>query len=110
MMFPSPPLDPRQQEQTVRSETPTLTTGSEDGRLVRRLRVPKRQKTVKIESLDRLHGARLLDALRKRAEPERLQRHDRGSVQERQVAEPVTQPIIAHRRLGVDVLFLRQPR
>ena len=71
--------------------------------------MPKRQQTVKVEPLDRLHRAPFLDAAGERGEADRLEHRDRGGMQERQVAEPVAQPIVAHRRLRVDVLFLRQP-
>src|SRR5262249_10471695 len=72
-------------------------------------RVPKGQQTVKVESLDRLHCAPVLQPARERAEADGVERRDGSRMQERQVAEPVAQPIIAHRRVGIDVLLLRQP-
>src|SRR5215467_1167173 len=78
--------------------------------LVRDWRVPKGQETVKVETLHRLHRAPLFQPPRERAQTDRLEGRDHGGVQERQVAEPVAQPIVAHRRRRIDVLFLRQPR
>src|SRR5262244_804357 len=78
--------------------------------LIRNWRVPKGQETVKVETLHRLHRAPLFQPPRERAQTDRLEGRDHGGVQERQVAEPVAQPIVAHRRRRIDVLFLRQPR
>src|SRR5215510_10914197 len=78
--------------------------------LVRDWRVPKGQETVKVETLHRLHRAPLFQPPRERAQTDRLEGRDHGGVQERQVAEPVAQPIVAHWRRRIDVLFLRQPR
>ena len=50
-------------------------------------RVPKRQQTVKVEPLDRLHGAPCLDCRASEAEADRIEHRDRRRVQERQVAE-----------------------
>src|SRR5215831_10549669 len=72
-------------------------------------RVPKRQETVKVELIDRLDRARGFDALRKRAQPCRLEHRDGGGMQEREVAEPVVQLVIADRGLGIDVVFLGEP-
>src|SRR5262245_65645265 len=58
-------------------------------------RVPKGQETVKVETLDRLHRAPLLQALGERAETQRLEAADHGGMQERPVAEPRPQPIAA---------------
>src|SRR5882724_4117090 len=77
--------------------------------LVTGRRVPKRQKTVKVELIDCAHRAPLLEALRKRAETRRTQDRAHGGVQERQVAETIMQRVIANRGLGIDILFLRQP-
>src|SRR5262250_652988 len=77
--------------------------------LIRNWRVPKGQETVKVETLHRLHRAPLFQPPRKRAQAHRVEARDDGGVQERQVAEPVAQSIVAHRRLRIDVLFLCQP-
>src|SRR5215813_13715758 len=78
--------------------------------LVRDWRVPKGQETVKVETLHRLHRAPLFQPPRERAQAHGVEGRDDGGVQERQVAEPVAQPIVAHGRRRIDVLFLRQPR
>src|ERR687887_1236671 len=77
--------------------------------LVRDGRVPKGQETVKIETLDRLHRAPRLQAPRKRAQAERVQGGEHGRMQEGPITEPFAQPIIAYRRLRIDVLLLCQP-
>src|SRR5271167_4778819 len=78
--------------------------------LVREKRVPKGQQTVKVESLHRLHGAPVLDTPRERGQACGVQRGDDRDMQERQVAEPIAQPVVAHRRVWIDFLLLRQPR
>jgi hypothetical protein len=85
---------------------------SSDGRttiLVRDRRVPKRQQTVKIEPLDRLHRAPFLQPSANRRQPDGIEDRDRRGVQERQVAEPVAQPIVTDRRFRIDLLLLREP-
>src|SRR5262249_58844722 len=72
-------------------------------------RVQKGQQTVKVETLDRLHRAPLLQALCERAQAQRLEAADHGGMQERPVAEPLAQAIVAHGRIRIDVLLLRQP-
>src|SRR5262245_58908537 len=78
--------------------------------LIRNWRVPKGQETVKVETLHRLHRAPLFQPPRERAQTHGVEGRDHGGVQERQVAEPVAQPIVAYRRRRIDVLFLCQPR
>jgi len=69
--------------------------------------VPKRQESVKVEALDGLHRSPFLQTARERTEPHYVEPgHDRR-VQERQVGEPIAQPIVTNWRLGIDVLFLR---
>src|SRR5450631_3706719 len=77
--------------------------------LVAGRRVPKGQKTVKVELIDCPHGAPFVEALRERAEARRAQDRAHRGMQERQVAEAVMQRIVADRGLGVDIAFLRQP-
>src|SRR6202030_4330482 len=77
---------------------------------VRRRRVPKGQQTVKIEPLYLGNHAPVSEPVRQRRKTRDIeQRHD-GGVQEGQVAEAAAQLIIAHRQLGIDVLFLGAPR
>src|SRR6266699_6556688 len=78
--------------------------------LVHNWRVPKGQETVKVETLHRLHRAPLFQPPRERAQAHRLEARDDGGVQERQVAQPVAQSIVAHWRLRIDVLLPCQPR
>src|SRR5436309_2056950 len=77
--------------------------------LVRGRRVPKSQETVKVETLDRLHRPGGLDLPRQRAQAQRVEDGDRRRMQEWQVAEPIAQPVVADRRLRIDVLRLREP-
>ena len=49
--------------------------------------MPKRQQTVKIEPLDRLHRAQFVDAAGERGEAESVEYRNGGGMQERQVAE-----------------------
>src|SRR5438067_3613915 len=77
--------------------------------LIRRRRVPKRQKTVKIELLDRPNRAPVLKMLGHGTQTEGFQHDDHRRMQKRQVAEAVAQPEIAHRRVGIDVLLLDKP-
>jgi hypothetical protein len=72
--------------------------------------VPKRQKTVKVETVERLHGSPILQAASEGTRPHRLKRSNRRRVQERKIAKPVTQLEVAHRRLRIDLLFLGKPR
>src|SRR5438270_11002957 len=77
--------------------------------LIRGQRVPKRQESVKVEALDRLHRAGGLDPSRERSQAERVKDGDRRRMQKRQIAEPIAQPEVADRRLRVDVLRVGEP-
>src|SRR5438105_14582035 len=77
--------------------------------LVRGRRVPKSQESVKVEALDRLHRAGGLDLSRQPPQAERVKDGDRRRMQERQVAQPIAQPVVADRRLRIDVLGRREP-
>src|SRR5271166_3147290 len=74
-------------------------------RSVRIGRVPKGQKTVKIETLHRTP----FETVGQRAQSHRIEERERRSVQEGEVAEATVQIIVAHRQVGVDVLFLAEP-
>ena len=71
--------------------------------------MPKGQQAVKIEPLHRLHGSPIVEVARQRAKSGRVQHRGGRRVQERQVAEPVVQLIIAHRQLFVDLLLGGKP-
>src|SRR5215471_16090736 len=80
------------------------------GPLIRARRVPKRQKTVKVEAVERAHGFPIFQAASEGTQPHRFERSNRRRMQERKVAKPVTQLEVAHRCLGIDLLFLGKPR
>src|SRR3954449_10863050 len=69
--------------------------------LIRGRRVPKRQESVKVEAFDRLRGAGLFNVTRDDTQAQGIEQRGRRRMQERQVAEPVTQAIVAHRCLGI---------
>src|ERR1700727_1888946 len=72
-------------------------------------RVPKGQKTVKVETIDALHAAPFLEALRDGIETDQVQQPEHGGMQERQVAEAAVQLVVAHRGGGIDILLLGEP-
>src|ERR1051325_7682410 len=76
---------------------------------VRRRRVPNGHQTVKVEPVDGLHRSPVPEALGKATESNGIEQPDRPSVQERQVAEPRVEPVVAHRGLRIDALFLGKP-
>src|SRR5690242_15901991 len=80
----------------------------EDCASIRGRRVPKRQKAVKIETIEGLHGPRFLDPAGDRPEPDHVE-SGCPEVQKTEIAEARTQTPVAHRRLGIDALVLRQP-
>src|ERR1700737_1285966 len=81
-----------------------------DAPLVPERRLPKRQQTVKVESVHRLHTAPALHALGQRVQARCLESCDRHGWQERQITEPVVQAVVANRRFRIDVLRFREPR
>src|SRR6185312_6903302 len=77
--------------------------------LIRRRRVPKRQKTVKVEPFDGLNCTQIVEPSRQRGQSHCVQ-HDRGGdMQEGEVAEAAAEMEVAHRQAGADVLFAPQP-
>src|SRR4051794_40790185 len=72
-------------------------------------RVPKRQQTVKVESLKRLKRAEALDPARDVLQPERVQYRDGRKMQERQVAEARLELPIANRKICSNSLLFLQP-
>src|SRR5260370_13396727 len=101
---PPPPTPPHKGEGSAPRARSRRASTSSKRALVREQRVPKGQQTVKVESLHRLYGAPILDAPRERGQAHGVQRRDDRGMQERQVAEPIAQPIIANRGLWIDVL------
>src|SRR5674476_946798 len=88
----------------IRKPVPTF----RDHALIRRRRVPKRQQTVKIKSLECLHPAPLLEALRHGGKSDRLEAPGRD-MEEGKLVESRLQRKIAHRSGRRDLLFLLQP-
>ena len=72
--------------------------------------MPKGQQTVKIKPLHGLYRSPVVDVPCKGAKPGRIQGRNRHGVKERQIAEAVVELVVADRKLGVDILFLGEPR
>src|SRR5690606_25044162 len=72
-------------------------------------RVPKRQKTVKVQSLDRPKHRGVLDATRERVQTQRIEHTDRGQVQERDIAKARAKLPVLYLKIAIDALPLLQP-